>query len=297
MRLSDIQIRDPFVLPIPEQGMYYLYGTTDADAWRGRGEGFNCYRSRDLAEWEGPLPAFRPPADFWAETNFWAPEVHRYRGRYYMFASFIAPDRYRGTQILAADAPEGPFRPISDGPVTPANWQCLDGTFHLGEDGHPWIIFCHEWVQVHNGAIYAMRLSEDLVQPAGRPVFLFNASEASWVQPYPPRRPGDGYRFPTYVTDGPFLHRLAAGRLLMLWSSFGAGSYTMGLARSLSGRVEGPWEQVAEPLWAADGGHGMLFRTFDGRLWMTFHTPNRTPDERARFVEVCETADGIAVCV
>ncbi len=293
MKTDRIQIRDPFVVPDERERAYYLFGTTNADDWADKGPGFDCYRSGDLVEWEGPTPAFRPPPGFWGTRNFWAPEVHRHGDRFFMFASFKADSRCRGTQVLAADALPGPYAPWSDGPITPPEWECLDGTLHLDPDGDPWIVFCHEWLQVHNGAIWAMRLAPDLKRPAGRPVFLFNASEAPWVL-----RPGwpakDSPRgFPDYITDGPFLHRLGNGTLLMLWSSRGAQGYAMGVARSETGLVTGPWTQEPEALWAADGGHGMIFRTFDGRLMLTLHRPNRTPAERPVFIEIEETAASV----
>lgn len=296
MRLSEIQIRDPFVLPDPASRRYYLFGTTDKNCWEGPGEGFNCYHSADLENWTGPIAAFRPPAGFWATTNFWAPEVHAFEGKYYMFASFKAPQRYRGTQILAAERPEGPYAPLTDGPITPPDWECLDGTLYVDEQGKPWIVFSHEWVQVHNGQMFAMRLSRDLRQPTGRPVYLFSATEADWVnKPDWPTIENSGGRpprkFPIYVTDGPYLFRTRDGSLLMLWSSIGRQGYAMGIARSLSGRVEGPWQQTPQPIWGEDGGHGMIFRAFDGRLFLTLHSPNRTPDERPVFVEI-EEADG-----
>lgn len=293
MKTAEIRIRDPFVLPVPAEGAYYLFGTTDTRCWQGAGEGFDCFRSRDLSDWEGPIPAFRPPPSFWGTENFWAPEVHLFGGRYYMLASFKAPQRYRGTQILCATLPAGPYVPLTAGPVTPPDWECLDGTLHVEPDGTPWIVFCHEWVQVHNGAIYAMRLAPDLMTPAGRPVFLFNASEAPWV--VRPNWPGaqDKRAFPTYVTDGPFLFRTRSGVLLMLWSSTGHKGYAMGVARSESGTVIGPWRQDAAPLWAEDGGHGMVFRRFDGRLFVTCHRPNTTPLERPLFLEIEETESSI----
>ena len=293
MKTADIQIRDPFILPVPATEEYFLFGTTDTNAWNGPAQGFDCYRSHDLENWEGPIPAFRPPTGFWSNTNFWAPEVHCFNGRYYMFASFKAPRRYRGTQILAADVPQGPYLPISDGPVTPPDWECLDGTLHVGYQGVPWLVFCHEWVQIHNGAIYAMPLTADLTQPAGKPVLLFNASEAPWVKRRTwPENNGE-YRFPTYVTDGPFLFRTRNKSLLMLWSSVGEHGYAMGIARSGSGYITGPWTQDAEPIWSKDGGHGMIFRTFDERLMLTLHHPNRTPEERALFRELADTGSGI----
>ena len=144
--------------------------------------GFDCYISADLQTWEGPFPVFRPPAGFWADRNFWAPEVHAYHGRYFLFASFKAKGICRGTQILVADSPRGPFHPVSAGPVTPPDWECLDGTLFVAADGNPWMVFCHEWVQVGDGEICALPLSEDLASAVGEPIVLFRASQAPWVQ-------------------------------------------------------------------------------------------------------------------
>jgi len=293
MKTAAIQIRDPFIYPDQEQEIYYMFGTTDQDCWRGPGQGFDCYRSKNLADWEGPIPAFRPASNFWGKENFWAPEVHKFNGRYYLFATFIAPERYRATQILTAEDVSGPYVPLTADPITPANWQCLDGTLHIDEDGLPWIVFCHEWVQTHNGSICAVRLTSDLKEAAGRPIFLFNASEAPWVNKPAWPDAGAKFGFPTYVTDGPFLHRLSDGTLIMLWSSTGTKGYAMGVCRSETGSVLGPWQQIPEPIWAEDGGHGMIFKTFDGQLMLTFHSPNKTPSERAVFVEIEETPGGI----
>ncbi len=289
MKNADIHIRDPFVLPVPEDSLYYLFGTTGPECWTGLASGFDYYTSADLHDWQGPFPAFRPPAGFWADRNFWAPEVHRYRGRYVLFASFKAEGVRRGTQILAADSPRGPFVPLSEGPATPRDWECLDGTLFVDAGGHPWMVFCHEWVQVGDGEICALRLSDDLASPVGEPRLLFRASEAPWALEINSK----GRR--GYVTDGPWMHRLANGTLIMLWSSFGAGGYTVGVARSASGDVLGPWQQVPEPLYAGDGGHCMVFRTFDGQLWLAFHRPNESPAERPVFVPLREYESSVAL--
>ena len=39
-----------------------------------------------------------------------------------MFATFGSDKRYKGTQILKSDKPEGPYNPISAGPITPEDW-------------------------------------------------------------------------------------------------------------------------------------------------------------------------------
>lgn len=276
--LDNIRIRDPFVLPLTETGTYYLYGTG-----RPLGvPGFDAYRSRDLKSWEGPFPVFRPSKDYWGQRDFWAPEVHVYRGRYYMFATFSpAREGPRGTAVLASDSPEGPFMPHSEGPVTPPDWYALDGTLYVDQDGNPWMVFCHEWVQTGDGVVCATRLSEDLSRASGEPVSLFHASDAPWgIETGHDDKRGR-------VTDGPWLHPLADGSLLMLWSSFGTGpAYMVGSARSASGTIMGPWTVGREPIFTLDGGHPMLFRTFDGKWAMSLHQPNRRPQERARLLEI-----------
>lgn len=286
MQKNEIHMRDPFVLPDRKAGTYYLFGTTDEDPWRAPGIGFECYTSRDLERWDGPIPAFRPEPGFWATHNFWAPEVHEFRGRWYMFASFKAEGVRRGTQILAADHPAGPYRVHSPRPITPPDWECLDGTLYLDPEGMPWMVFCHEWMQVRDGEVRAVRLSEDLTAPAGEPVLLFTATQASWTRSHTKKDGSSDSR--DRVTDGPFMHRTADGTLLMLWSSFSGTGYAMGIARSENGGIEGPWTHLPEPIAEDDSGHGMVFRSFDGRLFITVHKPNKTPLERPVFIEIEE---------
>ena len=136
MKRSDINIRDPFVLVYG--GAYYLYGTQGATCW-GPADGFDVYVSRDLEEWEGPFVCFQNDGTFWADRNYWAPEVHPWQGAFFMFASFKSEGRCRGTAILKAASPAGPFVPWSAGPVTPPDWECLDGTFYADRQGNPCI--------------------------------------------------------------------------------------------------------------------------------------------------------------
>ena len=79
----------------------------------------------------------------------------------------------------------------------------------------------------------------------------------------------------------------------MLWSSLGSKGYAMGVSRSESNHILGPWHHVPEPIWAEDGGHGMIFSSFEKQLMLTFHTPNQTPNERAIFIEIEEDSGNI----
>lgn len=121
-----INIRDPFVLT--ENGKYYMYGTRAVDFGRKTG-GFDVYVSQDLNEWNGPFPCFDSEKYGLNREVNWAPEVHKYNGKYFMFASFTRENGLRGTYALSSQSPLGPFCPRSKGALTPKAWECIDGTF------------------------------------------------------------------------------------------------------------------------------------------------------------------------
>ena len=286
LKRNEIHIRDPFILRVDSQKKYYLYGTTDGNCWEKPCQGFATYCSSDLENWEGPFKAFEAPEDFWADRDFWAPEVHFYNEKYYMLASFKSGNACRGTQVLVSDTPKGPFLAHSKLPVTPNDWECLDGTLYIDEEKQPWMIFCHEWLQVRDGEMCAVKLTQDLSSALGEVHLLFKATDAKWVRETSFESATIKYST-GYVTDGPFIYNTKEGQLVMLWSSFGKEGYAMSIAKSQSGSILGPWIQEKEPLFSKDGGHGMLFKTFDGKLMLTVHAPNER-DERAQLIKVIE---------
>jgi len=290
MLLSDINIRDPFILPW--EGAYYLYGSRVANpavnATWGMQAGFDVYKSTDLTHWDGPKSVFEITGDFWATRDAWAPEVHLYRGKFYMFASFKAEDKCRGTHILVADRPDGVFVPVSDSPATPTDWECLDGTLYIAQNGDPYIVFCHEWLQVGNGTVCAQKLCPDLTASVGEPLELWSAKDYPGVVGV---RGGTGF-----VTDGPFLYRCADGTLLSIWSTFGSGGYAELICKSAGGEIDGPWQVCSQPLFENDGGHGMIFRDFTGRLLFIMHRPNSpATTERPVLLQLVDTGSSIRI--
>ena len=270
---AEIRIRDPFILTDRKQGCYYMYGTTDLHKETLRaGSSFSVYRSYDLETFEEPQVIFDGGAiGFWADRDYWAPEVHYWRGKYYLFGSFKAEGRCRATQILVCDTPDGTFVPLTDRPITPEDWECLDGTF-WEEDGTPYLVFSHEWKQVPDGEIWAVALTEDLTAWAGEPKLLFRASD----NPYVTELPGhEG----CYVTDGPFLFR-QDGALRMIWSSFYGDRYLV--LEAESDGIMGKWTHFGSRF-DFDGGHAMVFDRLDGERMISLHTPNTAGKERAVF--------------
>ena len=270
---EDIRIRDPSIYTDFENGCYYMYGTTalvkDSIAAKNT---FMVYRSRDLENFEDPKVIFDGgKSKFWADRDFWAPELHEYNGKFYLFGSCKADGKHRATHIFVCDTPDGEFLPLTEEPITPSDWECLDGTFWV-ESGKPYIVFSHEWTQVGDGEIWAMELTEDLKAAAGEPFMLFRASDNPNVSEL---RGKSG----KYVTDGPFLYR-EDGVLKMLWSSFYKGRYLV--LEAWSEALDGEWKHGGSRF-DFDGGHAMLFKKLDGTRMISLHAPNSANNERAFF--------------
>lgn len=269
MKRLDINIRDPFI--VVEDDTYYMFGTSMNE------NHFLCYESKNLENFYKVHYAYRKEDSFWADSDYWAPEVHKYQDKYYLFASFKSKDRARGTQVFFSNKITGPYRPLTEYPYTPPNWECLDGTLYV-EDGIPYSIFAHEWVQIGDGTMCLVELSKDLKEVKSEPQVILRASEGPWVRAYT-----EG----SYVTDGPFIHKLSDGSLIMIWSSFSESGYSIGQAKSVNG-IKGPWVHLEETLYEKDGGHGMIFKDLKGRLILSLHMPNSLGLERPYFFEIEE---------
>ena len=276
MKKEEIRIRDPFILVDDKTKTYYMYGTTDLvyDSYMTYPR-FFVYVSRDLENFEGPYVVFDGKKEnFWATHDYWAAEVWQYNGKYYLFGSFKAENMRRATQILESDTPLGPFKPISAKSHTPDMWECLDGTFWV-ENGTPYLVFCHEWVQCENGEMCAVELSKDLKDTVGEPFLLFKASDNPYTSSFE-RNDLKNCR----VTDGPFLFK-ENGKLKMIWSSYADGRYAV--LEAVSDNLRGVWSH-RKPRFDFDGGHAMLFKTFEGKRYIALHHPNEPSKERAQFI-------------
>lgn len=263
MDLKDINLRDPYILPY--NGRYYLYGT------RGfKSNGFDVYISENLEHWSEPRSVFEYYDGFWADKEFWAPEVYEYGDKFVMFASFKNDKRSRGTQVLIADSPDGMFREYSREAVTPAEWDCLDGTLYI-ENGEPYMIFCHEWLQIKNGTVCSIKLSDDLKKAVSKPRILWRAKDADCFK--------NTNEHEGYITDGPFMIKVD-DELLCFWSTICNGKYMELISRSDNGRIDGKWSIDKEAFIGNDGGHGMVFKTFTNEYKFIYHSPNVPKNER-----------------
>ena len=111
----NFQIADPTVIYVEEgegAGYFYAYGTSDLIQCHG----FQCWRSKDMTNWEYVGVAFQPDfSETWAYNNYWAPEVLYDDGVYYLF--YNSQNIYAGGRhcisVAVSQTPYGPFENLS----------------------------------------------------------------------------------------------------------------------------------------------------------------------------------------
>ncbi|MEP6748131.1 MAG: glycoside hydrolase family 43 protein [Bacteroidota bacterium] len=283
--LDSIVLSDPFILADQKTNMYYMTGT-----------GGLLWKSRDLKLWDGPykVTATNPHSWMGPTPTIWAAEIHPYKNKYYYFATFtnraVKIDTVKGTAIerrachvLVSDNPDGPYVPMEDSIYLPANKPTLDATLWM-ENGKPYMIYCHEWLQNMNGTVEMIELKPDFSGTIGAGKILFRASDSPWSR----EKDDNGNDRPNKVTDGPYVFETKTGRLGMIWTSWIYDVYTQGVAYSQSGKLEGPWVQEKEPVTSPNFGHGMLFSTLDGKPLMAIHSHRKIAGRTLRVPHLFE---------
>lgn len=269
------------------------------------------YKSHNLKDWEGPYKFVDlSGTPFEGSTVCVAPEIHKIGKFYYLATSFstnelvdVIPRRWNvkrtQTVLLRAESPEGPYIDFSSESkcdFVPKDWASIHGTIYQ-EDGHNYFVFVHEWLQTIDGTINYVELSEDLSHSISpKPLTLFRATENPAAGEMTELGEATfGVKLCGWVSDGPELFRTQSGRLGMLWSSWGVERHEQLVCYSESGTIKGPWVQEPVPLLMNNSGHGMLFRTFDGKLLYLVHHQNGAMPRKPQLWEADDSGDKLVL--
>lgn len=274
IKREDLHIRDPFVFA--ENDSYYLIGTTGSEPWK-KGSDLILYSSEDLEKFQvvctlvrdGSLDSF---------TNIWAPELHKYRGKYYLIVSAFREDKGRGSFIFVSDRLDGNFKMLTRDYITPVGWGCLDTTlFVYGSE--PYLCFSNEWTTPitnnGDGSLFIAELKKDLTKIVGEPKKIISGKDSGIAIEI-----GDD-KMKGYVAEGPWLYE-ENGKIVLLWSTIGKSGYMVVKSVSNNG-VLGDYK-FEKIVFDRDGGHCMCFVDRSGNRCLTLHQPNETPKERMQFV-------------
>lgn len=241
-----VPLGDPFILY--HDGLYYAYGTHAE-------EGIEVYTSADLHHWHSAGLALRRQ-DSWGDRWFWASEVYRVNGRFYMYYS---ADEH--ICVATSASPAGPFVQAEQVPMLPDE-KCIDSSLFIDDDGTPYLTF----VRFTDGNnIWIARLEDDYITI--RPGTLRPCIHVSqpWEEVWP------------RVNEASFLlKRNGLYYLTYSANSYESPSYGVGCATTRN-LLDGPWEKYPEnpllqsPPGLTGTGHSSLFTDAEGRLRIVYH--------------------------
>jgi arabinan endo-1,5-alpha-L-arabinosidase len=180
-------LADPSVIKA-ENSYFYAYGTED-DWGDGNGSRLTpIIRSKDLIEWEYVGEAFESKPNWKSAGGLWAPDVHYFNDKYYLYYSLsVWGDSNPGIGIATSDDPAGPFedhgklfdsRDIGVG-------NSIDPMLYV-DGGTPYLF----WGSFHG--IYGIELSEDGMNTTGE---KFQIAGSAFEATYIVERDGNYYFF------------------------------------------------------------------------------------------------------
>ncbi|KAA5838197.1 family 43 glycosylhydrolase [Saccharopolyspora hirsuta] len=207
--------------------------------------------------------------------NVWAPEVHYFRGAWYIVACMGDHSRKVGSFLLKSEGGiEGPYRvvegnldkPFGDlapgGPewIDPQVYHHIDGGLHTEGD--------RAWLVLHNHLYSEFRDDmEDIVQPTNLPKFE--------QAPYSPEPYLEGahvfkHEGKYYLVHAAWNRRSESpdGSTRYAYNTPEAERYQYDAIIAVADNFEGPYSKR----WTAGvgAGHNNLFADADGQLWATF---------------------------
>ncbi len=238
-------------------GTQYVLTCTSGNA----ADAFPIYTSPDLVTWtlQGHIfPSGQWPP--WAQSNFWAAEIHRVGSQY--IAYYSASDAAGVHRVGAASAPAstGPFTDLGAPLVENATEGVIDPTEFTDVNGTPYVLW-----KVDGNAngmstpIFGQQLSPDGLGLLGTPTQLIT-NDLPW----------EGA-----VTEAPYLV-LQGGTYFLFYSgnSYATTSYAVGVASAPS--PLGPYLKNQRPILVTEGawagpGHCAVVETPAGDSYMVYH--------------------------
>lgn len=297
-------LADPCVVRVgpgdgaPPGVRYLAVGTGDVVA----GRVFALLGSPDLVRWT-PLGGALEPLPAAAGTDYWAPELLRADGRWWMYYSVGVGDTGHRLRVAVADRVVGPY--VDRGVELAAQEPfAIDPHPFEDVDGRRYLFFARDVLQGPRvGTMLAVApLADDLVSFAG-PVVPVLAPSGDW-QLFERGRRMAAYDavHDWHTLEGPFVVR-RDGRYHLFYSGGRWEDPTYGVATAVADSPLGPWHEPrpGPVLRTAPGhvlgpGHNTLVTTDDGIDVLAYHAwdPGRTA-RRLHLDPVAWTPDGPVV--
>lgn len=222
---QNVYTADP--APMVYNGICYLYTSHDADAssyftmpdWQ-------CYSSTDMKNWTHHGTVLSGSDFSWAEKDTaWATQCIERNGKFYMYCPLSnASGGGRAIGVAVSDSPTGPFIDAIGKPLVGPNWDYIDPTVFIDDDGQAYLYF-------GNPQLYYVKLNDDMISYSGE-IQKVDMSTSSFGT----RTDGDE-RHQTLYEEGPWFYR----RGDLYYMVYAASGIPEEICYSTSPTPTGPW--------------------------------------------------------
>ena len=200
----------------------YMYTGHDADgASYYTMPDWKCYSTTDMKNWTDHGTVLADTDFKWAEKNTaWAAQCVERNGKFYMYVTLVpAATGGRAIGVAVSDSPTGPFKDAIGKPLCGPNWDFIDPTVYIDEDGQAYLYF-------GNPRLYYVRLNEDMISYSGDINKVDMTQQAFGVK-----------EDHTTYTEGPWFYR----RGDLYYMLYAANGVPEDIRYSTSPSPTGPW--------------------------------------------------------
>jgi len=220
---------------------WYVFSTKDMENWTNHGKIFSL---NDIS---------------WADDRAWAPQCVERDGKFYLYCPVHKRNGGMAIAVGVSDKPTGPFKDIGHPLVDEGDWNDIDPTVYIDDDGQAYLYF-------GNPELRYVLLNKDMVS--------YNKQVGVVKIPMTAESFGKGGQSTgTTYGEGPYFYK-RNGIYYMVYAAFRPNKGSEHLAYSTATSPKGPWK-YGGVLMTEDGGvftNHPGIADFHGKSYLFYHT-------------------------
>lgn len=186
--------------------------------------GWQCFSTKDMKNWTDHGRILEDTSFSWCNANdAWASQCIERNGKYYFY--FTTTNKSGGGRaigVAVADSPEGPYSDPLGKPLCGPNWDYIDPTVIIDDDGQAYLMF-------GNPKCYYVKLNDDMISLKGQ-IQQFDMTTQQF---------GSSEKGTTYG-EGPWIYKHKS-LYYLVWASFVDGYGGESQCYATGSSVTGPW--------------------------------------------------------
>lgn len=221
--------------PMVDGNRMYVYTGHDEDHasffWMDE---WRVYSSSDMVNWTDHGSPLSQSSFSWADGRAWAGQTIKRDGKYYWYVCLHSKlSNAMAIGVAVGDSPTGPFRDAIGKPLADGNWDYIDPTVMIDDDGQAYLC----WGNPH---IYFCKLNKDMVSIDGSIEKIPQSTESFGGPSFRERQKNVKYK--DSYTEGPWLMKRNKKYYLL----YAAGGVPEHIAYSMAKKPQGPWTYMGE---------------------------------------------------